>query len=91
MRRCLVAGGMFARRGVILGNVVRARFRGRGLARAGRESTTEWLVISRCRCAAGLVIRRLDVASIDAPKGAIVVPALRLAELSSQSLAGVVA
>lgn len=89
MRRCLVVGDMLVVKGVILGIVGLALFRGRGLAHVGRGFMKEWLVMLPRHYAVPLVIRCLVVASIDARRGAIEGPALRLAELLSLSYAAV--
>lgn len=82
-------GSISVVKGVIRGSAGRARLRGRGRARAGRESMKDCLAKRVCLCVVLLVIRCLVVATIGAPRGVIAGSALRLAEQLSLSLAGV--
>lgn len=89
MRKCWGVGSISVVKGVIRGSVDRARFRGRGLVRVGRECMKDCLARMQCRCVAQLAIRCSVVDTIGAPRGVIAGSALRRAD--RLSLSGVAA
>lgn len=82
VRRGLVVGSMFVRRGVMfLVSVVSVPFRGREVAPVGRGSMRECLVMLLCRFVGPPVIKCCHVGIIGALSGATVDNVLRLVGL----------
>lgn len=80
---------MFVNEGAMGVSVVRAHFREKGPVPVGRKFMKGCPVMLRHHCAAQRVIRSYLVEDIGVQKGVIVGLVLRLAELWSQSRAGV--
>lgn len=81
VRRSLVVGSMFVRKGVILGSVVGVLYKGREHVLVGKGCMKECLVMLLCRFVVQLVRKRCHVGIIGVMNDAIVDSVWRLVGL----------